>query len=45
MEQLVRVFRGPLRIADQKSAYLKVPQAATDRGAFLEAAKSVLRSI
>jgi transcription-repair coupling factor (superfamily II helicase) len=45
MEQLVRVFRGPLRIADQKSAYLKVPQAATDRSAFLEAAKSVLRSI
>ncbi|MEO8493954.1 MAG: transcription-repair coupling factor, partial [Planctomycetota bacterium] len=45
IEQLVRVYRGPLRIADQKSAYLKVPQAATDRNAFLETAKSVLRSI
>jgi transcription-repair coupling factor (superfamily II helicase) len=45
MEQLVRVFRGPLRIADHKSAYLKVPEAAVDRGVFLESAKSVLRSI
>ena len=45
MEQLVRVFRGPLRIADHKSAYLKVPQAAANPSAFLETAKSVLRSI
>lgn len=45
MEQLVRVFRGPLRIADQKSAYLKVPEAAANPGAFLETAKSVLRSM
>jgi transcription-repair coupling factor (superfamily II helicase) len=45
MEQLVRAFRGPLRIADDKSAYLKVPQAAADPSVFLETAKSVLRSI
>ncbi|MCA9144688.1 MAG: transcription-repair coupling factor, partial [Planctomycetales bacterium] len=45
MEQLVRVFRGPLRIADHKSAYLKVPEAAADPSVFLETAKSVLRSI
>ena len=45
MEQLVRIFRGPLRIADHKSAYLKVPDAAVDRSLFLETAKSVLRSI
>ncbi|MCA9120166.1 MAG: transcription-repair coupling factor [Planctomycetaceae bacterium] len=45
MEQLVRSFPGPLRIADHKSAYLKVPEAANDPSLFLETAKSVLRSM
>ena len=45
IEQLVRTYPGPLRIADRKSVYLKVPEAEADPSLFLETAKSVLRSI
>jgi len=43
VEQLVKSFRGPLRIVDERSAYLKVPQGLAQPEAFLTAAKSVLR--
>ncbi len=45
VEQLRRAYNGPLRIADHKSVYLKVPEALDDPSLFLETAKSVLRSI
>jgi transcription-repair coupling factor (superfamily II helicase) len=43
IEQLARRCQQPLRIVDERQAYMKLPEAKTNPDLYLQAAKSVLR--